>query len=286
MFNLTSLDENLHLRDIKAITIPKIIHNIPRIKNKSLSYLENIVHDIHNTETGIDLLIGQPLYSLLILGKARFFNAGPGIMPTKWGNILVSNTTLCTNKNTSLITQQNKDSEIDLDTYSDPKNDIKFLWSIEKMGDDSSQLTHDENSALKQLEEGTRYNKTYNQFETVLLWKRSPIGLLHNNLNKALGVMQSVEKKLSHQDKILMDKSIDELIENDYAEKIPESEMEAEFTHYLECFPVIKMQRSTHKCRIVFNASSTSKQNKISLNSLLLTGPNVVGEIPQILVRF
>ena len=56
--------------------------------------------------------------------------------------------------------------------------------------------------------------------------------------------------------------------------------------HYIPHFPVFKADSSTTKMRIVYDASAKKSPTALSLNDCLHTGPNLMQELPKILLTF
>lgn len=73
-------------------------------------------------------------------------------------------------------------------------------------------------------------------------------------------------------------------MEKGYLRKVPEAEAPPPEIWYLPHFPIVKMNKSTTKVRVVFDCSA--KCNGISLNDVIHAGPKLQRELFDVLIRF
>ena len=69
-------------------------------------------------------------------------------------------------------------------------------------------------------------------------------------------------------------------------ERVPESEYENPDAYFLPHHPVIKNERDTTKCCVVFDASSKDKDNEFCLNDYLEEGRNTIQNIFDVMINF
>ena len=69
-------------------------------------------------------------------------------------------------------------------------------------------------------------------------------------------------------------------------ERVKQSEYESSEAHFLPHQPVIKIDRDTTKCRVVFDASAKYKDKQFCLNDYLEEGPNTIPNIFDVLISF
>ncbi|XP_026322792.1 uncharacterized protein LOC113232330 [Hyposmocoma kahamanoa] len=139
----------------------------------------------------------------------------------------------------------------------------------------------DERRALQQLEDKTR-RLPAGGFETGLLWRNEHV---HppDSYDVALRRLELVEKKLDR-DEVLKkryEKQLQTLFDNDYAEIAPPHKNPK--TWYLPHFAVINPQKP-EKLRLVHDAAAKAKG--VSLNDMLLPGPDLIQSLPGVLMKF
>ncbi|XP_013163724.1 PREDICTED: uncharacterized protein LOC106114943, partial [Papilio xuthus] len=120
------------------------------------------------------------------------------------------------------------------------------------------------------------------RYEIGLMWKDNSD--LDSNYDQAYRRLMSTTKKLENTNII---KEYGEVIKEWQKEGIIEVVKEDNINegHYLPHHAVIKWDRATTKIRPVFDASCKGK-NKKSLNDCIDKGPNLIEEIPKLLLNF
>ena len=78
----------------------------------------------------------------------------------------------------------------------------------------------------------------------------------------------------------------EEQLKSGIIEVVPESELMNEEAHFIPHHPVIKRDRDTTKCRVVFHGAAKSSGEIHSLNDHLQEGPNVIPQLFDVLLRF
>jgi hypothetical protein len=96
----------------------------------------------------------------------------------------------------------------------------------------------------------------------------------------------NTERKLE-KDKFIQgeyQKTIESYIEKGYLKRVTEEESSPPEVWYLPHFPVVRMDKTSTKVRIVFDCSA--KTDGISLNGVIYTGPKLEQELFDVLIRF
>ncbi|XP_061512575.1 uncharacterized protein LOC133393132 [Anopheles gambiae] len=132
-------------------------------------------------------------------------------------------------------------------------------------------------------------NKTKNGYEIGLLWKRDEIRL-PESFAQALRRLQCLERKMER-DAILKKWYHEEIAaycQKGYAQAIEGNNLLKDEhnpkLNYIPHFAIINYNKPKPKPRLVFDAAA--KNNGISLNSQLLSGPDAVASLFGILIRF
>ena len=96
------------------------------------------------------------------------------------------------------------------------------------------------------------------------------------------------ERSLSQKEKLSdFEAVLKEYVDLDHAEKVPSNNLSKPATDmfYLPTHGVVKESSTTTKLRAVFDASAKSSTG-VSLNDLLLSGPNLYPKLTTVLHRF
>ncbi|XP_045487974.1 uncharacterized protein LOC123689933 [Pieris rapae] len=159
---------------------------------------------------------------------------------------------------------------------------VREHFNIESLGVQPKKPSTDiEQRALEILERTSRQLED-GRYEVGLLWKSEDLQL-PNNYTAALNRFQGIEKKLRKDAKLKNEYSaqIENLLKSNYAEEAP-VDCRSNKKWYLPHFPVVHPLKK--KLRIVFDAAA--KYNGVSLNDVLLSGPDLLQSIFGVLLRF
>lgn len=124
------------------------------------------------------------------------------------------------------------------------------------------------------------------RYETGLLWRYDDIEF-PETYPIALKRLECLERKME-KDSALATKMcnyIQDFIEKGYVKKLSRDELQLQVPRvfYIPMFPVFNPKKP-EKFRVVWDAAVTV--NKVSLNSILLTGPDLLKPLPDVLRRF
>ncbi|XP_058977373.1 uncharacterized protein LOC131802044 [Musca domestica] len=163
---------------------------------------------------------------------------------------------------------------------------VADYFNVEGMGVRSAPLVEsdDDVRAKRILEETTQ--RIGDRFQTGLLWKQGEIRL-PDSYPMALSRLEGIERKMKRDPKFsaAYREIIDKYIEKGYVRKLQSDEVRisSERKWYLPHFGVVNPNKP-EKLRLVFDAAA--KVNNISLNSMLLKGPQNIASLLTILYNF
>lgn len=145
-------------------------------------------------------------------------------------------------------------------------------------------LSNEERKALEMMKNITK--KTGNHYETGLLWK-SETTKIPESYEMALNRLRSLENRLN-KDGQLKKACVEQMqmyLDKGYIRKLSPDELALprKRVWYLPVFPVINKNKPG-KVRLVWDAAATI--NGVSLNSLLMTGPDITAPLLSVLISF
>ena len=241
---------------------------------------------------GIDVLLGEPFYSHILLGSPVLGELGePGAQETRLG------WALCATDPSGMSTTRINRLQVEQKQTMDELNSIMARFSdLETIGvkpppEEKEIYTAEELDAVRAFQDGARYDPDMKKWIVKLPWKDGVApdrnGPLGNNLRKAIAIMHSVEQKVKQEDRDIVNKAYKELVEKGWAEPVPEDETFPD--HFWYCLitrPVIRREHPTTPARVVWDAGNKDPGSKKSLNDHLHVGPCLLNDIAQILSRF
>ena len=173
--------------------------------------------------------------------------------------------------------------------------DFGKFWSGENVGISANEPDVKSHSALEvAADQHQKRTAVYNESEKCwyveLPWKdASPEGrLLTDNYPRAVAMWKKVLSVVKDEHIDLVRNAYAEIHDSGFSEKVsPELEARTDHpTYVMTSRPVIRMDKSTSKCRIVINASMPDQRNKKkTLNSLLMPGQNMLPQIMQLILH-
>lgn len=139
----------------------------------------------------------------------------------------------------------------------------------------------DDNRAFKILDQTVKFNGT--RYEVGLLWRYENIQV-PNNMQLAVRRHKCLEKRFTTEPELreMIKSHLEEYLRKGYARKVREDEP----THsswYLPIF-VVRNHNKPNKIRLVWDAAA--EMHGISLNKMLLKGPDLLASLPGVLLRF
>ena len=168
----------------------------------------------------------------------------------------------------------------------DIDQNLKRFWEVESCGTETNDvdiLTESEKKALDLVSESLLYQN--GRYQVAVPWKDDK-PKLPDNRSMATSRLHSTEKKLLQNEFVAKEYqiTIEQYIQKGYLRRVPPDEKPPPEVWYLPHFPVIRMDKSTSKVRIVFDCSA--KCEGISLNDVIHPGPKLQKNLFDVLVRF
>ena len=161
---------------------------------------------------------------------------------------------------------------------------LRRFWELETTAEEREHAISVENRAVL---ESSRSALVYlsDRYQVCLPWKSGRPDV-ESNYSMALRRLYSTEKRLLR-DAMLRDsytKTLQDYEVKGYIRKLPSSEAMASSSWFLPHFPVVRLDKSTTKVRIVFDGSA--HYNGRSLNDMLQPGPKLQQDLCAVLLRF
>lgn len=282
--NMSGIDKDIsiNLTEIPDICAPLSQQTVPKNIIDSFGGQMNIV-SVDSGKLTIDMLLGLDWYWHIVLGHCKHITDSLVAQKTMFGWMIsgrlenhgfahthsdVSHQLLC------IDTKQN-------------------FWDLELIGIKSPEIKESSSNQaiLNKFNENIVYRNPPGRYEVSLPWKdESCKDKLMNNFNLAKARLNRLSTKLE-KDSALQKKYHETILtmkNMSIVEEIPELELESEVgrpTYYMPHRPVIKETSLTTKVRPVFDASAKG-YNGVSLNDCMEAGPNLIPDLPGVLMRF
>ncbi|XP_052750081.1 uncharacterized protein LOC128200500 [Galleria mellonella] len=253
--------------------------SVPRSVIKGCPHLRDIERELVYEEGKPTVLLGQDNWHLLLAHEVRRgSDTQPVASLTDLGWVLHGTSRGRTRQQvhriSHIVTTHEEEQSME--------EMMKQHFALESLGiAPKRSYNEEERRALRILEEKTRPLPA-GGYETGLLWKKDdPVP--PDNYESAMRRLQLVERKLDKNEEIKKryEQQIDTLLKNGYAEVAPPRSSQRVW--YLPHFAVINPQKPG-KLRIVHDAAAKTKG--ISLNDMLLPGPDLLQSLPGVLMRF
>ena len=164
---------------------------------------------------------------------------------------------------------------------------IESFWNIEN---DSvtikNQHSREEENILKKFNETIKYDTEQQQYEVTIPFS-DDINKLEDNKNVAIKAYFPQERKVEKDPTLRqgVNDVLGTLRDEGMIEKVPNEELNNPLSHYLMWHTVVRPGHPTTPVRVVNNASKPGR-NGISLNSCQPEGPNLLPEIPKMLISW
>ena len=234
-----------------------------------------LADSLDNLHEPIDILIGaNQMYEVLLDNRIRT-EFGPTAELSIFGWIL---------HGPVHSTSRNPDTCINLCVCEDM---LKSFWQRESLGIAEGETFPDQNElAMKNFKESITQTET-GRYQVGWPWIDKQTLEMDDARDVAMTRLESLSKRLQRNKALLNEyqRVINEYLENGIAERIGTEESQpTNQVRYLPHHCVVKEAKTT-KVRIVFDATSKDK-NGISLNDLMMKGPNLNPKLLGILIRF
>ena len=287
-----SSGERIHLT---ALSVPVICSPLPSAVNIDYSHLEGLelADPIdEDNESHIDILIGSDFYWHMVSGDTIRGETGPVAVRSKFGWLLsgptdgyvsdegkITSNLIIAGESDNFLTANENDALVEC---------LKQFWTTESIGIFDPELNGDtqQDHFLEDIKfDGTRY-------EVGLPWKDG-CRPESNHYELCRNRLKSIQKKLIKEPELLREYEniFNEQKRSGIVEEIPIEECmgnnkEDVGVHYMPHHCVIRTDRKTTKLRVVYDGSAKPDDAKISLNDSLLTGPNFIPHLFDVLLKF
>ena len=252
------------------------------LQNQGVSLADNYETD---EVKEIDMLIGSDYYPFFISGMHSI--DGVFLLKTPGGAIIYGPIQCDQTRSNSLV-QSIAVYRVSAQSCSPvQENETEWemshkLWNLDVVGIQDERFSVDElNTYQKYLDNVQYYDDKY---WVRLPWKTSHPPLPHNYFS-AHAQFLSLYRRLQNEPELFRhyDKIIREQVELGFIELVPEFKLKE--SHYIPHHCVTKESLTT-PIRIVYNCSSKSGKDKVSLNDCLETGPSLTGKLVNVLTKF
>ena len=223
------------------------------------------------------MLIGGDQYYKFVYDNSVFENAH--LIPSDLGILLAGNTVAngkAKSDNASVMCHINCNND-SLD------NELQNLWKTDVIG--ISDIGYDNDLALKNFEKNLNYGN--GKYTVRLPWKDN-YRSLPDNFELAEKRLKSLVKKLSNNSLLEMyDEIIKSQVDNDFIEIVNDDTVVSPeaVINYLPHHCVHKDSSST-PIRIVYDCSAKLHSSSPSLNDCLVSGPSLLQDLGQLILRF
>ena len=206
----------------------------------------------------------------LLSGRSR----GPQSDGNTFSNLIIAGERL---DNSRVASNDDHDNEL--------VTSLKRFWELESIGIKSTG-TESENPPKEQdFVRSIRFTGT--RYEVGLPWKDN-YPYIDDDYELCRNRLKSLHQKLLKDPKHLEEynRNIEEQLATGIVEEVPPNVKDEKNVHYLPHHCVVRKDKVTTKLRVVYDGSATTDTRNYSLNDCLLTGPNLIPQIFDLLVRF
>ncbi|KRY36763.1 hypothetical protein T03_12660 [Trichinella britovi] len=162
---------------------------------------------------------------------------------------------------------------------------IRKFWEIETIGmmDDSDKADIDSTRAVQNFESTLQFDGI--RYTVRLPWLEDD-AQLPNNYHQALSRLQQIERSLKNDPHKAAhyERGMREYLEEDFVEEVTDRTGYPGRIWYLPHHAVIREDKTTTKCRIVFEGSA--QYGGVTLNQHLDVGPALQNDLVKVLLRF
>ena len=270
--------------EMEALAIPKICNPLGPVqldfrKNSHLQGL-TLADSYPRDSVQVDVLIGADFYYSFVTGLYKKGSSSESLVAVEshLGWILTGQVNRYSRYTTSMLTVVEN---------SGLTKSLKRFWELESIGiaeTENTVISREEEVAVADFNRGLKFDGK--NYEVRLPWKRDP-PKLESNYMQAVRRLESIERRLRH-DPVkakAYNSAINEYVEKGFAEVVPNENDEDRTVRYLPHHAVFRDDKTTTKCRIVFDASAREGDG-VSLNDCVLPGPALQPNLASVLIRF
>jgi hypothetical protein len=280
--------------EIRAIGFPTICAPLPsKVNVGEYSHLDGLdladfdSGDEGNNSDSIDILVGADHYWDIVTGDVIHGRNGPTAVNSKLGWLLSGwskqPSSVDSTVSNLILAGERLDSSNTITDHDELVSSLRRFWETESIGIDSSEseISPKEQDFVPNIKfTGTRY-------EVSLPWKDNRPDI-DDDYELCRNRLKSLHQKLLKDPKHLEEynRNIQEQLATGIVEEVPPTERDDKCIHYLPHHCVIRSDKVTTKLRVVYDGSATTETRNYSINDCLLTGPNLIPQIFDLLVKF
>lgn len=296
--------KNGNKKEITVNIVPFISGELQRRPVKDLLESER-VHDIidsvqladslptEDEMSPIEFLIGNDYYLDFVLSERIEIKPGLYLLASNLGWILsgrTCNTEVRREDDMSMLILTHASNTINECTFASMDKNLQTtkiamddLWNIEAIGMTDKQVDTDDEIAMKKFRETIQYKDK--RYFVTWPWKNEETDISLNR-ELAVGRLRSTVNRMKNKPELMQ--KYDNVIQEQFTKGIIErvETKRVGIVHYLTHHAVITPQKTTTKLRVVYDASSKSKQSNKSLNECLYRGPVMLHDLCGMLMRF
>ena len=279
--------------NVTALCFPVICTTLPSVRDvQQFEHLSGLplADDLESPRENIDVLIGSDFYWDIVTGDIKMGSSGPIAISSKLGWLLSgpieSSSVVNLVSSHVIITEGVKGADISTD--SNLTELLKQFWETESLGITQHELENrdDEQIFLQDIKFKTGH------YEVDLPWRQEAPNI-PNHFRLSLERLKLSQTRLLRIPELLKEyhRVIEDQLSKGIIEQVEESQLlnagpNQTSVHYLPHHAVVKQDRQTTKVRVVYDGSAKEKFDSHSLNDCLMTGPNYIPKLFNVLIRF
>ncbi|KYQ59009.1 hypothetical protein ALC60_01980 [Trachymyrmex zeteki] len=270
---------------IECIIVDQVTDKIPAVSTARdiFKFPRNIrlADPRFNISSDIDLLIGVELFwSLICVGQVKSSDDHPTLQKTRLGWILAGRLGAVTAAISKVHSFHASISNAELHEH------VSRAWQMENISSGSDRYTMEEGICERHFMDNVSQN-SQGRYTVKLPIKEHALGKIGDSRDAALKRLKRIERRFKRDPalKIQYAEFVKEYISLGHMRRLEPPITEEPASFYLPHHCVFKIVGQTSKIRVVFDASCRSTTG-VSLNDVLLVGPNVQQDLISILLRF
>ena len=286
-FEVQSLDKRMTTK-MNAFTTRNVPADIETIDWNELKQSYNHLKDISFPKPApkkVGLLIGLDyihLHSCIMERAGKQGEPIARLTPLGWAVVGRISTTRRFKAQTTFTNSFFVKSQNDLQKLDET---VRRFWEIEEVSEVS--LSEEDKCILNATEKTFKRSENNTRYQVGIPWKENTNRALQgNNYTVAVKRLVDTEKQLKKKPivKELYKNNMDTYIKKKYVKEVKDKDDIKNTKWYLPHFPVIKMDKTTSKVRMVMDAAA--KYKNTCLNDTINQGPKLQNDIVDVLLRF
>lgn len=269
--------------DVSAIVIPRVTCELPAHPvplDACWKHLEGLqlADPDFGRPSSIDILLGVDVFvGALLQGRRAGPPGSPIALETKFGWVLAGGT------EPHSLTTELVSHYVSLLSGDDL---LRRFWEVEEAPPEGPILSAEEKAVMRHFE--TNHSRSTDGRFVVPLPKRTDVPSLGESRSQAVRRLLSMERSLHAKKQFTEFAAVmEEYFTLGHAEQVPIVDLQKppQQVFYLPMHAVRKESSATTKTRVVFDASARSASG-VSLNDILMVGPNIHPSLIDVLLRF